>query len=666
MMMRTFHLALWIAAAVLVSQPMVSAQGGGTTVGGSAGEVGGGKGEPPIYEGPEDLSVPQPPEKTELEGETLPGRTIAPPQPTPQVPRIGLVGQSPRPRRGVFLRDTTEWLLWWRFQRWLRFEPPERAEPGRPITPRENDTVAVPASAKKTALAPTADQVLPALLALWEQAPQEADLRASLLLAISRVGQGPEITDLLRAGLRDTDERVIEMAALGLGVLREPHGIPILTGLVQDDVHGRRALARHEVPYRTRAFAAFGLGLVAQDLRYAPVRKTISEALLNGLLLGGSAHDDVGAACAQALGLFPGADANELVPELMIVLRNRRYPEKVRAQAPMAVAKLLAQARASGLTRSVYQELHKRLLDRNEKLMVRQGCALALGRLGTLPKMAEPAAESLIKALDMAGHPTVPHLAAIGLAEISASGSAQAQTMALPALLKGLEQGTDIDRSWYALALAWAAGLAWDQNRALPAAVTQQAMAHYPKGNSPRLKAALSLAMGMLQNHAAEEQLVAGMESIGEPSYRAEAVAGLALLGGRSLQEIVIPALNDLDPLREPFQVVCASLAYHDPQALVDTLGPEIHRSSTTYQARVAAADGLGWVREPAAIEFLLALIAPDNPYFVRAAAVESLGRLAERPDGRWIEGYMDLFNPYAATDTAVGRPERPGLADHF
>ncbi|MBC8328036.1 MAG: HEAT repeat domain-containing protein [Planctomycetes bacterium] len=668
--MSRLSLILALLLAVCMTADGAAAQ---TTIGGGSGGVNvGGKGGGHKKIEPADTTGPRtPPPGGGEPAEPMrpwdpPGATSFPPPPsfgTVGVPGLGIT------RMPDLLEDDSEWLWWWRLHRWHRLEGPGPPESGPVVTPGSALT-ALPAPGPPAPQGPKAAAlVVPLLLEAWEAEPVRAEMRSALLLGLARAGRGPAVGAALRAGLRDRDLRVVETAALGLGILGEPHAIPVLASLVRDDRSGREALDRHEVSRQVRSFAAYGLGLIAARTRYHGLRATIADALLDGLADQQVSGPDLGTACVHALGLFPGEDAVDLVPGLLGVLRDPRQHDFVRAAAATSVAKLLARAGDSALAREALRKVAKSLSGRGEDDLVRASCALALGRLGSIPQLAPLALEPVLDRFHRDNDPRVRHLATIALGEIGSGTHPSAQIEALPALLAGLSDGPDRDRGWCAVALAWAALLAQEDGRALPLAVPQRILASYPDRNRMRHRAAAGLALGVMRHHPAESALGEALDEVGHPGLRAELVAGLALLAGpQVLDERVPDELSRLDPLRPDYQAACLSLARRAPGRLLQVLIEGGMRSTSTYQGEYAAAIGLGWlVGEMEAIPPLLDLWKSGRaPFEVEVAAVLSLGRVAEPEGPRWNAGYLDLVNPFAAPLTLVGTPHRPGVCDRL
>lgn len=615
----------------------------------------------PIYPGPTDVADPGKASSGEEGSAPLPPVVIPIPVEVPAPPSVS--GAVPG---GAYWSppDMTEWRFWWRLQRAEVFSADGGvAEPEGPVTPGRAVAAAAPAP---VLVAPAAGVAVPALMELWRGAPQDADLRAEILVALGRCGHGPEVEDAIRSGLRDRDERVVEAAVLGLGALRTPHAASLLADLVADSAAGRGSIGEHEVPPRVRAAAALAAGMILERLPHRPLREVAHDGLRAGLRAKASASDEVPAACALAMGLCPGEDAASLLSDLLAVLQDSRRPERVRAHALVAAAKLAARDPVPARVASLMGEFRRRMQPQ-ENAFVRQACALAFGRLGTVPQAAEVAAGALESALEEDGDPGVRHLAAIGMAEVAASPHPAGQGRALPALLRALHSGTDADRAWVALAIGWSAALARDRGVPLPPSVGRELMTAWPQASDTQFRSALAVALGLAEHWPSAATVEEGLHRVGDPLLRAESAAGLALLRGAA--SVLERELQRADPLTEAYGALCAAMALRAPAQLTASLGTPLDSPSPTYQARFAAATGLGWLPDPGAARRLAALADARQPALVRVLAVRSLGRAAERPGPRWSDGYLDLLQPFAAPAVLLAPPrptgpDRPGILD--
>ena len=127
-------------------------------------------------------------------------------------------------------------------------------------------------------------QVVPALLEALHADPG-VDLRTAILIALGKIGDDPSsrtstsLAAHIRPFLSDSNQEVAETAAIALGILASERSVFLLADLLGDTPAGRKAVGEREVPYRTRAFAAYGLGLVGNRSSREDVRRFIVSRL---------------------------------------------------------------------------------------------------------------------------------------------------------------------------------------------------------------------------------------------------------------------------------------------------------------------------------------------------------------------------------------------------
>ncbi len=493
---------------------------------------------------------------------------------------------------------------------------------------------------------------------------ERPEYRAERMLALARCGTGPQVGKILREGLADPDDRVVETAILGFGILGKPHGLPLLSEVLRGEAPPA-SYHRHEWTLRQRALAAYALGVLASRTTYPALRTAESAPLLATLPRGRTPGAEIATACCLALGQFPAADAPVLLPELLGVLRDTRRLPPIRAAAAVASARLATRSGNLDLARATERVLARSLTLSSEAAELRQACALGIGRLGTLPELASICTELLLRAPKREADPRVRRLALLGLAEIASGSHPIAQTKVLPTLLAGLQDGTDQDRAWHALALGWAGIRATQAGRSLPPLVAERLAGSFPTSNRMRTRAASGLALGLLGADSAAPLLRDALESVGQDEFQAELSAGLALLDRPQDRSALLRHWRALDPFSEGWQAVAAALAHRDPDRLRLELIRLGKRPGLDHATAYAAATAYGWLHGPEDVPPLVAILEdPKQSLAVRVAALRSLGRVAERTPERWNAGYLDLLVPYAAPPTLLGTPERPGVAD--
>jgi len=371
------------------------------------------------YRGPGDVVPPSPgggPGRSP--GGPTPGNTGQPGQPgapvptgaNPTPPNTGGNGNGPsgsRPGqtgpRGIPLDfDLTTWDYWWEFNKdpYLRLKNtvntggPESGGPdvylGQGSRHEAHDT-----------LKPTSNQILHSVLPTLKRAIDASDNRdiiSSCMVAMAKAGTDhPDfrLVDVFAPKLRSGDQEIRETAALSLGIaaIAGEREIGLLVALASDDPLGAQACARAKVDDRTRAFAAYGLGLMA----YATTRLSVKQQAFAALrpLVDDATFDNrnikVAAIHAISLLQLDGSVAGEaaLQDEALQCLETyyRRDlgagQQLIQSHCPTAIAKLIGRDhQKAGHYRELFaKELAPKSGTKRSSADLERSCVLALGRL---------------------------------------------------------------------------------------------------------------------------------------------------------------------------------------------------------------------------------------------------------------------------------------------
>src|SRR5262249_18638500 len=130
---------------------------------------------------------------------------------------------------------------------------------------------------------------------------------------LAKIGEEPELSARAMEKLVSHPSRpVAETAVISLGILGSPEGLDALLALYGDEPEGRRIAGdAREVPWRTRAMAAYALGLLGGRTKNPHFRRRVQSALLDFLAGEGakrSPQRDVRVATILALGMIPDAE----------------------------------------------------------------------------------------------------------------------------------------------------------------------------------------------------------------------------------------------------------------------------------------------------------------------------------------------------------------------
>src|SRR5262245_50615637 len=203
------------------------------------------------------------------------------------------------------------------------------------------------------------------------------------MIALAKIGGEESYVEAIAPFLKDNNTTLVETAAVSLGILAHPGALASLKDLALDTPAGRERMGRHEVPFRVRSFAVYGLGLLANAVGDANVRQDVASTLLRLVKEEKSSAKDVRVGATICLGLFDDPDQDRSISALLDLFDDRREDELVRAHVPVAVAKALnLRGAPAPLVAKCVEKFSRAIDDKAErKDRVKESCVLALGLL---------------------------------------------------------------------------------------------------------------------------------------------------------------------------------------------------------------------------------------------------------------------------------------------
>jgi HEAT repeat protein len=656
-----------------------------------------------VYRGSGDV-VPPPPAQPDPGGSVGSGRSPggggggggtgpATPQPTPGkggangLPAGASGAGLPTPLDEAAVAST--WEAWWRMNR-DEFLPPRRSR-----SSLDDDLVALELNAAAR------DLVLPVLLETL-RATKSDEVRAAGLIAVARLGSlsssRSELRDLIEPRLADPHQEVAETAAVALGLLGDRRSLDVL----RETMLGDRARLRERdlelgaIPERTRAFAAYGLGLLGERTSHVE-RSSIVTTLVQWVdaEAARAAQAELSTACIVALSLVPlPMDTRRAVhgdwpvglPErvdsldaqilwLVHRLGDRSLPFQLRAQAPTALARLASATPARHWLRSLaIHECAARLAERAvEPLEVQAGCVLALGLLGDAG--AEPESDKARRALSETiarrRDPTLAGLALISLGRASSrpgSGAepwkalldARGPRHVLAELVRG--ERSD-DRSCAAIGLALLERGAAERDGP-DAASLELLRDELAESRSPEAVSAFALALGLAGDRTAAPALRAELTRNSDPSVKGYLALALGMLRDPSAAEDLEELLRRSRFRPEIVQPVSRALAMLGSPKVEDRLLQLLSEAGSSASKSVLAI-GLANVGGTRSMAALIAEVRRETlPEAARAITLAALGRLADLREHPWTFTVSRSANPVGAVTTLISPLAGDGLLD--
>lgn len=536
-----------------------------------------------------------------------PGAPVGPPGagPAPATPASGQPGTG----AGPSIPDAVSWQQWWEFNKDPYVQ--QRIGPRGPTTGSDDfylgqrreegwvDTLQ-PADAE------VRGRIVPALVALLE-AETNRDVQTACLMALGKIGldaPGIDLEQVIAARISRDDQEVRETAALALGISKRPRALPMLASLLRNDADGKRLCKKDDVGDRTRAFAAYGLGLLARADDHAERKQQAHDLLWAVLNEKELKSRDLRVAAVTGLGLLCDPESGShkrlawLVVEELLEWYQRdlgRSDEAIQAHAPVAIGRLLGRGNS---------QLHRRCKDHfittlnapNKRANpILQSAALALGMLAMAPEEeAEDAVSS--RALQAFWEKGTDRLArAFAVAALGRIGGAANRAWLSLAYQRG---NRTTERPWLALSL----GLIAHKTAATDepdATVARMLMEDLPDAAKQEVQGALAVALGLTGYPPA----VPTMLRLLRESEHDETLAGYFCIG--------VALLGD--------------------QTTVPTLTSILERSQRRPFLLLQAAVGLGRLGDRNANERLLAMLKKSESLAVLSAIANAIGQIGDR-----------------------------------
>ncbi|QDV09794.1 hypothetical protein Poly30_53540 [Planctomycetes bacterium Poly30] len=695
-----------LAALLALAPPSASLQGSTGATGGPLGKGILCYGGPPAPEFPAGLPAEPkigPPSKP-AEGGSEAGDTG------------GLLGgasnppRSPGPGAGppIGTLDPLRWELWWRLER-------DEFLDLRDTVRRRHAMVTSGLSAVVRADRPPSRRmidasVVPALLGVLS-GEESDEMCQSALIALARiggqgpiVGQGPfvglglGIEPALTAHLASRSQVVSETAALALGIFGEGTSFETLAELLDGTEAGAALLGRGEVPDRTRAFAAFGLGVLAFDTADVARQQEVAARLLDTLQTP-STSAEVPAAAMLALGqcklplavtLPPAAlrshpDVEALVSSagmarwLLTRLGTSERDStitspKERAFCLTTLAKF-ASDRDAALRDDVQRRLRTEASDRRRSSDVRSAALVALGELARSGKGEEDEASiRFLERMMATGQPMERRFAAMSLAQASARAGFgddpfQSASAAAQLLRTQSRKGSCLERPWAALALGVQAFQLHQASAGAPGVPAparvllrrKELLAELANQRNVTTIGAYALGAALLHKGAdpaargkAGEVMLEAFRRIGEPEAKGYLALALGLVGHEPAKDALLDSLRESLSRPDLCWHLSVGLGLIGDVRLTPTL-VEALIAAKSHGTRAAIAVSLGSIGDRRAVDPLLALVEDRSmPSATRSMAIVGVGILCEESALPWRNPMAHAL-PYSAMTSTLG-----------
>ena len=699
-MKKLIILGALVAVGTLGLQDVTQGHGGtyrgpGDTV--PPGGGGGGGGGGPTTPGPSGPSAPGP------SGPSSPGPSS--PGAPPGAPGGGKA--APTTPGGVDSGpDLTVWDFWWGFNKEPYLNLKSKIHEGGAATGSDDFFLGRGEKKQnKDSLRPSEDQIRNIVVpALKKSLADETnnDILTGSMIALAKIGDvvdasgESEFESILKEFLKDGNQEIAETAAIALGILGDARSEPLLTQLLLNDEQARRFIGKAEVNYRTRAFAAYGLGLVAYRTSDNELRQKIGETLVDVLNAPQFSTKDIKVACMTAFGLCPidsdldaTVEADEegsnrahvisreaqidFLTDYFNPANERAHSTTrhyfVRAHAPTAMARLINAGGGVDEARRIQaSELLIDTLSSTSKAEreVQWSCALALGQIGTAnvaggKKGVDNQIRDALVGFIKDGDPMGRRFAMISLAQSGGSPvDGEDGTGGIDLVSKQLQRQLSGGKSqlqpWAGLSIGIFNRQLMDKDSTRDEAALKALLTEAEKCRQPQDIGAFLIGLGICKYTDAKEVALEKMDFFkGDNDARGYCAVALGLLGERD----VIPAIQDIiakskykpDLLKQ----AAIALGLLGDKELVDELIKMLEDSKAlTTQAAISTA--LGAIGDSRSIDPLVEMLGNDSiTETARGFAAVALGIVCDKEDLPWNTKVSVNINYRANTVTLTG-----------
>ncbi len=591
--------------------------------------------------------------------------------------------------------DLTMWSFWWEFNKDPFLNLREAIYAGGPET-GEIGFFTGKGSAKdaKDIKRPSPEKiygdVVPALIATLESETNN-DIVTGCMIALAKIGDEQtgeggesEFEQIIRPFLKSARQEVRETAALSLGILANKASIPLLAALINDTDEGRKAVGSTEVDLRTRAFSAYGLGLIGYQEPDNAVRQEIVKLLVEALPSAEkAAAPDIAVGLVTSLGLTKldiggeraPADEDEEIPawdsreaQVQFLLdtfeddsRNRFF----RAHLPVAAARLLGGLEGKPGFDEMKQQITDALLlplDKRKggkyEVELRQSSALTLGLIGDadLDDVDKQIRKALVEIQD--ADRQVIKYALIALAKSTArKGDSEedpwgGRDEAVKHMLGRMAKGKSGEERWAAMAIGVYGHYLAKASEDPPASLAEALRDRLSKAKSTDDIAAYSVANGIFKNNEAKEELRERLQETKEPTARGYVALALGMVSDERSEEDIQEIVRESEYVPDLLKQAAIALGLLGDKSIVEDL-TDMLKEANSLATQASLAQALGFIGDDRSIEPLVDMLGDSNlTDTARGFAAVALGIVADKEYLPWNSKVAVDVNYRASTET--------------
>jgi len=534
------------------------------------------------------------------------------------------------------LSDIKNWESWWVLNKepYLQLRPKLRGGDGSPYA--SNAAVFLPSQSQ------VSQEVLPALKGIVI-ADGSSELTKASVLALAKVGmERISTTSMLVANMSHRNQGISETAVLGLGVLGDPSNIPSLVLILANTDKGKEMVDRSKVPNRTRAFAAYALGMIGRHSTDPAQIQEVLNALFGAFAIDTNRSPSVLHACVLSMGVLQPKDPSSLVADLFSVVVDETETDELRSHALNAASRLL-QGSSFSLTQDMAEYCLELMDQRRTPKPMQQSAIQALGLLALgEATYEEDALDSLVLTARKAKDRHQRSLAMISLGQwgVETNPLSRQRSTIEDALVSRLRKAQTHQKGWAALGLGiFAAGLV-DRGDQLTQDTLETLHQSFRRGRNSSNKAACALALAFSKYKPAAEDIRKSLKKVKDPGYRGLVAVSLGIMEDQNAIPLLLKQLEDNLAKPTLLKRTALGLALMNGQEAAGLLLEMLEKGSgkkPTVASVEASSQALALLHNKNAIGPLLAILTNEKSKDMsRVSAAIALGHLVEHLAFPW------------------------------
>lgn len=608
-----------------------------------------------------------------------PGTPSTPTPGTPSTPTTGgpATPTAPPPTGGTGARNTpttgsggftlssdlTKWEFWWEFNKdpFLNLKAKVQAggvtsgsddfQIGRGKKNNATNTLAPNESDRKRII-----DVLKKLLADQES---NRDIVSSCMMALAKIGGDTSVLPQFKKFLPDSDQEKRETAAIAMGLTALKESVPDLLALAADNSEGQALVEKGRVDFRTRSFACYALGLVANQSSDMELQGKILEAMKEVASLGKSERRDTKVAALNSIRLLTldnsqrGQELRKDAIEFLTAFMNKSRKEEtglVRSHSVTALASLVGR---NGDEKGDLKAMYIKLIDnRKTDLYIQQSCVLGLGNMG------KPEDENTSKALQRYStkgkDQQARYYASISIGKIGGGDNKAFLYKAFKA-----SKTQKIQKPWLAFGLAIIEDNAreadsnYDADRSVADAIHKT----FLKMKTRSVASGLALALGIMRYKDAADDIEAMLENIQNDEEPAGYLCvALGLMNNKDSKDLINSIVEKSVRRQAILTQGSIALGLLGDKEISNKLIKMLERKNTPVAVYSAVASALGWIGDRRSITPLIEMAEnKDLQNLPRAFSGVALGLIADKEPLPWNSKIAIGANYRANVETLTG-----------